>query len=83
MIRQYVCGGGHTSVSAFFPRPGYEGTSTRSFRKWYATEIYKNSEDKGTVLLSLRRCGQKNRPLVYLSIPVKSLVFRVNGDGSN
>ncbi len=26
-----------------FPRPGYEGISTRSFRKWYATEIYKNS----------------------------------------
>jgi Site-specific recombinase XerD len=43
VIRQYVCGGGHTSASAFFPRPGYEGISTRSFRKWYATEIYKNS----------------------------------------
>ena len=43
MIRQYVCGGGHTSASAFFPRPGYEGISTHSFRKWYATEIYKNS----------------------------------------
>ena len=41
MIRQYVCGGGHTSASAFFSRPGYEGISTRSFRKWYAAEIYK------------------------------------------